>query len=88
MAFLLWKNGGIIEKERIFIDREWCISYILLALNNIEDSANRERTVKEFIEEIRTMFDIYTDEAKIKQIEKEILKKIGKKKIIIGAEQK
>ena len=88
MAFLLWKNGGIIEMERIFIDREWCISYILLALNNIEDSANRERTVKEFIEEIRTMFDIYTDEAKIKQIEKEILKKIGKKKIIIGAEQK
>lgn len=45
MAFLLWKNGGIIEMERIFIDREWCISYVLLALNNIENSANRERMV-------------------------------------------
>ena len=88
MAFLLWKNGGIIEMERTFIDREWCISYILLALNNIEDSANRERTVKEFIEEIRTMFDIYTDEAKIKQIEKEVLKRMGKKKIRIGIEEK
>ena len=88
MAFLLWKNGGIIEKERIFIDREWCISYVLLALNNIENSANRERTVKGFIEEIRTMFDIYTDEAKIKQIEKEVLKRMGKKKIRIGIEEK
>ena len=69
--------------ERNFIDREWCISYVLLALNNIENSANRERTVKGFIEEIRTMFDIYTDETKIKQTEKEILKKMKKKKVVI-----
>ena len=88
MAFLLWKNGGILEMERIFIDREWCINYILLALNNIENSANKERTIEELIEEIRTMFDIYTDEAKIKQIEKEVLKRMGKKKIRIGIEEK
>ena len=83
MAFLLWKNGGILEMERIFIDREWCINYILLALNNIENSANKERTIEELIEEIRTMFDIYTDETKIKQTEKEILKKMKKKKVVI-----
>ena len=34
------------------------------------------------------MFDIYTDEAKIKQIEKEVLKRMGKKKIRIGIEEK
>lgn len=69
--------------EKIFIEREWCINYILLALNNIEHSANKERTINELIEEIRNLFDIYTDETKIKQTEEKILKEIGKRKILI-----
>ncbi len=73
--------------ERIFIDREWCINYVLLALNDIENSENKETTVKEFIDTIRKKFKTYTDETKIKQTEKEILKKIGKKKILFLTEK-
>ena len=31
--------------ERIFIDREWCIAYVVLALDSIYNSANKERTL-------------------------------------------
>ncbi|MCI9038430.1 MAG: hypothetical protein HFJ29_00885 [Clostridia bacterium] len=67
--------------ERIFIDREWCINYVLLAFDNVDNSTNKERTIQEFLEEIRNLFNAYTDETKMIQTEKEILKRIGKKKI-------
>ena len=74
--------------ERIFIDREWCINCVLLTLKDIEDSKNKEKTINEFITEIRKKFDVYEDEIRIKQIEKEVLKKIGKKRVMIGTEEK
>ena len=48
--------------ERIFIDREWCIAYVVLALDSIYNSANKERTLNDFIEEIKTMFNVHQDE--------------------------
>lgn len=74
--------------ERIFIDREWCINYVLLAFDNVDNSTNKERTIQEFLEEIRNLFNAYTDETKMIQTEKEILKRIGKKKITILTEEK
>lgn len=47
--------------ERIFIDREWCIAYVVLALDSIYNSANKERTLNDFIEEIKTMFNVHQD---------------------------
>lgn len=67
--------------ERIFINREWCIDYVLLALNCIENSANKEMTIEEFIKEIETMFDIYTDDTQIKNIKKKLIKKFAKRRV-------
>ena len=73
--------------DRIFIDKEWCIACVLLVLKDIGDN-NKEKEVNEFITEIRKKFDVYEDEIRIKQIQKEVLKRIGKKKIRIGTEEK
>lgn len=70
--------------ERIFIDREWCIIYILLAFNNIEKSANNERTIEDFFKEIKVMFDIYTDDIEMRKIKKKLMKKFEKRKILIS----
>lgn len=69
--------------ERVYIDREWCITYALLALDSIEHSFNKERTVEDFIEEIRVMFDVYTDESNMNEIRENMLKKYGMRKISI-----
>lgn len=65
--------------ERVFIDREWCITYILLAFDSMENSANKERTIEDFLKEIKVMFNIYTDDIEMKKIKK----KFGKRKILI-----
>lgn len=67
--------------ERIFVDREWCKDYVLLALNSIDNSANKEMTIQEFINEVETMFDIYTDDTQIKNIRKKLIKKFAKRRI-------
>ena len=69
--------------ERVYIDREWCIVYVLLVLDSIEHSSNKERTVKDFIEELKVMFDVYTDETRMNEIKRTMLKKYGMKKISI-----
>lgn len=69
--------------DRIFIDREWCFTYVLLAFDSIENSANKERTIKDFMKEIEVMFDIYTDDIEIRKIKKKLIKKLGKRKILI-----
>lgn len=67
--------------ERIFIDREWCIAYAVLALNSIYHSANKERTITDFAEEIKTMLDVHQDEKILMNLKKQILLKEGEYKI-------
>ena len=70
--------------ERIYINRECCIGYIVMAFHSIFHSANKERTVEDVIAEIRTMFEIYTDENMLMKLMEEILIKEGKNKITIN----
>lgn len=69
--------------ERIFIDSEWCVAYVLLAFDSIQNSANKERTIDDFINEIEVMFNFYTDDIQIKKIKKKLMKKFSKRKIAI-----
>ena len=48
--------------ERIFIDRDYAIAYVVMAIDSIWNSANKERSIEDFIEEIKTMTEIYKDE--------------------------
>lgn len=70
--------------KRIFIDREWCVDYILLAIESIDNSANKERTVNDLIKEIEAMFNIYTDDIELKKLKKKLIKKLGKRKILLS----
>lgn len=70
--------------ERVFIDREWCIAYIVLAIDSIYHSANKERTIDVFINEIKTMFDVHQDEHILMNLKKNILSKEGNYKIKIS----
>lgn len=48
--------------ERVFIDREYAIAYVVMSIDSIWNSANKERSIEDFIEEIKTMTEVYTDE--------------------------
>lgn len=69
--------------ERIYINRDCCIAYTILAIHNIYNSANKERTIEDLIKEIKTMFEIYEDETILMDIMKKIISKEGKYKIKI-----
>lgn len=69
--------------ERIFIDSEWCVAYVLLAFDSIQNSANKEITIEDFIKEIEVMMDIYIDDVQNKNIKKKLMKKFSKRKIAI-----
>mgnify|MGYP003416544647 CR=1 FL=1 len=62
--------------ERVFIDREYAIAYVVMAIDSIWNSANKERTMEDFIEEIKAMTEIYTDET--------VLFKLKEDKILEG----
>jgi len=70
--------------ERIFIDKDWCVTYVLLALNNLQNNDSQEITIKDFIDEVEIMSNIYTDDIEIKKIKKKLTKKFLKKKLIIN----
>lgn len=72
--------------ERIFIERENSIAYAVLAINSIYNSANKERNIDDFIEEIKTMFNIYESPSQLKTQMKNIMKK--RKKLIITVDMK
>lgn len=74
--------------ERVFIDREWCIAYVILALNSIYHSANKERTINDFVEEIETMFDVHQNETVLMNLKRSILLKEGNYKIKITKSRK
>ena len=48
--------------EKIFIDRENGIAYTVLAIYSIYHSANKERTINELVDEIRTMFYVHNNQ--------------------------
>jgi len=72
--------------ERIFVERENIIAYAVLAIDSIYHSANRERTIDDFIEEIKTMFDVHEDQEQLIKLMKNIINK--KEKLIITVEMK
>lgn len=65
--------------ERIFIDREWCIAYVLIAIYNVENSANKERKIMDFIDEIKSASKIYTNDIEIKRISNKLIKSLKNK---------
>ena len=69
--------------ERIYINRECCIAYAVLALHTIFHSANKERTLEDVVSEISK---IYTDENRLIELMEDILKKEGKYKVTIDVE--
>lgn len=70
--------------ERIYINRECCMAYTIMALHSILHSANKERTIEDFIAEIRSAFEIYTDEIKLLNVANKILEEEGKNKIYLN----
>ena len=56
--------------EKVFIDREYAIAYVVMAIDSIWNSANKERTMNDFVEEIKTMTEVYTDEKTLKEVRK------------------
>ena len=72
--------------ERIFIDRENSIAYAVLAIDSIYNSANRERTINDFVEEIKTMFDVHQDQEQLMKLMQKIMNK--KTKLMITVDMK
>ena len=72
--------------ERIFVERENILAYAVLATDSIYHSANRERTIDDFIEEIKTMFDVHEDQEQLIKLMKNIMNK--KEKLIITVDMK
>lgn len=70
--------------ERIYINRECCVAYTIMALHSILHSANKERTIEDVIAEIRSAFEIYTDEIKLLNVANKILEEEGKNKIYLN----
>ena len=70
--------------ERIYINRECCVAYTIMALHSILHSANKERTIEDFIAEIRSAFEIYTDEIKLLNVANKILEEDEKNKIYLN----
>ena len=67
--------------ERIYINRECCVAYVVLALNSIYHSANKERTIEDLLEEIKVMFKVYPEETKLMGMMEKIIAKEGKYKV-------
>lgn len=67
--------------ERIYINRDCCVAYTVLALHTIKKTANNGIELNDFIKEIKTMFEVYQDEIELMRKTHEILKEEGHKKI-------
>lgn len=63
--------------ERIYINRNCCLAYTVLAIHSIYHSANKKRTVNDIIEEIKTMFQVHDDETSLMKLMDEIVSKEG-----------
>ena len=72
--------------EKIFIDRENGIAYTVLAIYSIYHSANKERTINELVDEIRTMLDVHNNQEQLMKLMKRIMSK--KEKLMITVDVK
>ncbi len=72
--------------ERVFIDRDYAIAYVVMAIDSIWNSANKERIMEDFIEEIKTMTEVHADEKMLIQLKEN--KILGKYKIKVIKERK
>ena len=70
--------------ERIFIDREYAIAYVVMAIDSIWNSANKERKIEDFIDEIKTMTEIHIDEKSLLELKKSKMLEKYKIRIIKG----
>ena len=79
--------GGSKNKSNEEIQREdeEQINY-LNNYNSIYNSANKERTLNDFIEEIKTMFNVHQDETILLKIAEEII--ANKEKLLITVDMK
>lgn len=73
--------------KRKFIKTECCLAYTILALHNLYHSANKEFKIKEIVEEIETLFSIYTNENEAIDKMNKILKEEGEFKITFCIEE-
>ena len=69
--------------EKIYINRDCCIAYTIVALHNIFHGKNKESNLESIVLEIKELFESYTDENKLMELMENILEKEGKNKIII-----
>lgn len=60
--------------ERVYINRECLAGYVVMAIHTIANSANKEISLKEFIDEIRIMSEIYPDEINLMNLMDKVLK--------------
>lgn len=78
------EKDGLDNKNKIEEIKNYCVAYTILALSAIYHSANKERSIEDFIEEIKVMFNVYpTNEERLKQLTEYTLKKEGKNKVIV-----
>lgn len=69
--------------DRVYINKDCCKAYTLLAIHTIYNTGNKEVSVNDFIKEIETMFKLYTDEIELMKKQNEILTTEGNNRIII-----
>lgn len=72
--------------ERVFIDRDYAIAYVVMAIDSIWNSANKERSIEDFIEEIKTMTEVHADENNLLKLMEEKLSQKRSYKIKITKE--
>ena len=73
--------------ERVFIDRDYAIAYVVMAIDSIWNSANKERSIEDFIEEIKTMTEVHADENNLLKLMEEKLSQKRSYKIKITKEK-
>lgn len=75
--------------EKVFINRDCCLAYTVLALHSFYNSATKDFKINDLVEEIKTMFIVYKDENELMQKMYKVLKEEGDKRITfcIGEER-
>lgn len=79
----IYKNRKEYKMERKFIDSNWCVTYVLLAFDSMQNSETKNLTIEEFINKIEGMFNNYTDDIEMRGIKKKLRKRLSKMKITI-----
>lgn len=73
--------------EQIYIDRDYAIGYAVMAIHTLYKSANEQFTIKELIEEIKTMFVIYKEKDTLMVAVQRVIKEEGDIKLSINGKE-